>query len=139
MADEDKGNDDEVWPESFRRFLRRFDPSVLPGRAGLPALGPGSVTADAGEAGREPDAEVVEGPDAVYVTVDLPGISWDDVDLRVTGTALVVSASSPSRKYYREIPLPARVLAEPTRATCANGVLDVTLAKMPADRRVAVG
>jgi len=69
----------------------------------------------------------------VHVTVEVPGVSREDIDLRVTENTLVVTANTPERKVYQEIPLPDPVLDKPVRSTYRNGVLDVTL-----ERRVGV-
>ncbi len=138
MADEDSGPDDGVWPEAFRRFLRGLDPShFLPGRTDGPRLGSGPLRPEREEAPQEPAADVLEGVREVFVTVEVPGVSREDIELRVSEGALVVAASTPDRKYYQEIPLPAPVLPTPVRTTYRNGVLDVTLEKTRSSRAAA--
>jgi HSP20 family molecular chaperone IbpA len=138
MADDDNGSDERVWPDEFRRFLRRLDLSrSLPGEVVVPRLSPGPVLADETAGTREPVADVIEGLGAVYVTIEVPGIAAEDIDLRATETTLVLTANTPARKYYREIPLLVPVLIGSVRATCRNGVLDVTLERKPEARRVS--
>jgi HSP20 family protein len=116
-------------PEVFRRLLERLDrfAPLPPGTGVVPRLGPGSVSLDLQGRQIEPATDVIEGVDAIFVTIDLPGVRRRDIDLRATEGTLVVSANSPTRTYYREIPLPAPVRTDVIRATYKNGVLDVSL------------
>jgi HSP20 family molecular chaperone IbpA len=116
-------------PEVFRRLLERLDrfAPLPPGTGVVPRLGPGAVSLDLQGRQIEPATDVIEGVDAIFVTIDLPGVRRMDIDLRATEGTLVVSANSPTRTYYREIPLPAPVRTDVIRATYKNGVLDVSL------------
>ena len=116
-------------PEVFRRLLERLDrfAPLPPGTGVVPRLGPGAVSLDLQGRQIEPATDVIEGVDAIFVTIDLPGVRRRDIDLRATEGTLVVSANSPTRTYYREIPLPAPVRTDVIRVTYKNGVLDVSL------------
>jgi len=116
-------------PEVIRRLLERLDRfAPLPPGAGLvPRLGPGTVSLDLLGRQIEPATDVIEGIDTISVTIDLPGVDRREIDLRATEGALVVSAESKNRSYYREIPLPAPVRTDVITATYKNGVLDVSL------------
>ena len=119
-------------PDVLRRLLERLGrfPLLPPATRSLRSLGPGSRTPDVDPtAEREPATDVIEGVNMVYVTVDLPGVTRRDIDLRATESALTVVANSSSRKYFREIPLPAAVQVDTIQATYKNGVLDVSLEK----------
>lgn len=127
-------------PEVFRRLLERLDRfAPLPaGTAFVPRLGPGAVSLDLKGAQADPVTDVIEGIQTIFVTIELPGVSRKDIDLRATEAALVVSANSPTRKYYREIPLPAPVRTDAIAATYKNGVLDVSLEKQDRTWRISV-
>jgi HSP20 family protein len=127
-------------PEVFRRLLEQIDRfAPLPAGAPLaPRLGPGAVSLDLQGGQAEPVTDVIEGVHTVFVTIELPGVSRRDIDLRATEASLVVSANSPTRKYYREIPLPAPVRTDAISATYKNGVLDVSLEKKDGTWRIPV-
>lgn len=78
---------------------------------------------------REPMTDILEWDDSLSVTVELPGVEREDVDLRVTENRLVISVDRPDRPYCKELELPAPVDPDSVRATYKNGVLDVTLTK----------
>ena len=79
---------------------------------------------------------MIEGVHTVFVTIELPGVSRRDIDLRATQGTLIVHANSATRTYYREIPLPAPVRTDAISATYKNGVLDVSLEKKEGTWRV---
>ena len=140
MADEDGTLDGSI-PDVLRRVLERLDRfATLPPRTSfVRSLGPGSVRPEVGQVGqREPATDVIEGADMIYVTVELPGVSRKDIDLRATESLLSVSANSPTRKYFREIPLPAPVRVDTINATYKNGVLDVSLERKDRTWRIPV-
>ena len=127
-------------PEVFRRLLDRLDrfAPLPPGTGLVPRLGPGTVGLDLPRRQIEPATDVIQGADMIFVTIDLPGVSRKDIDLRATEGTLVVYANSPTRTYYREIPLPAPVRTDVIRATLNNGVLDVSLERKDRTRRIPV-
>jgi len=116
-------------PEVFRSLLERLDRFVPlpPGTTLFPCLGPGAVGLDLRGRPIEPVVDVIEGVHTIFVTIELPGLSRKGIDLRATEGTLVVSANSPTRTYYRVIPLPAPVRTDVIRATYKNEVLDVSL------------
>ena len=91
-------------------------------------------------------ADVADHGDELVVTVDLPGYSQDDIDLRVDREAVTVSAeyeaeeTDESAQFHRQerrresvrrqIALPEEVQAQDATATYNNGVLTVTLPKL---------
>ena len=94
-----------------------------------------------GAAGRPaptpPEAEVMEPPVDVFdegqqvtIVADVPGVSLEDLELRVEGNAFSLSTKTTARRSYRkELHLEAAVDPESTQATCHNGVLEVRLRK----------
>lgn len=91
-------------------------------------------------------ADVADHGDQFEVTVDLPGYSQDDIDLRVDRETLTISAEyeadevEENAQYHRQerrresvrrqIPLPEEVEAQEASASYNNGVLTVTLPKL---------
>lgn len=117
-------------PDTTDRAAGKRRVRSLPGpRRGStpPALGPPAPTVELPPE-RTPAAEVTVSPGHVYVTVELPGVLKDDVDLEATERSLSVVASRTGSPAYRlQIDLPSPVDPESAKATCRNGVLDVTL------------
>jgi HSP20 family protein len=93
-----------------------------------------------------PAADVYETPRGVHVTVELPGIDPEDVDVAFFDDAVVVEGrrrmpSLDSSGIYHtaeirrgpfrlEIALPARVDAQPLELHCELGLLSIQLAKV---------
>lgn len=76
---------------------------------------------------REPFVEVIPSPNIIRVVAEIPGVSKEDIDLRVTETHLTISAQHGERKYHREVELPAKVDPKNVDASYSNGVLDIIL------------
>lgn len=92
-----------------------------------------------------PPADVKETDDAIIVTLDLPGIDKNDIDISVLDNELHVVAERNAEReeteksyhkreraynrFERWIPLPVAVKAEEATAKVDNGVLTITLPK----------
>ncbi len=76
---------------------------------------------------REPLTDLIEGDDDVAVTVELPGVEKNDIDLNVTGDILEINVGTSGRKYHKLVNLPCDVLPKTTKATYKNGILDVVV------------
>ena len=92
-----------------------------------------------------PMADVRETDEAIVVTMDLPGVNKEDVDISVTDNELRVIAEKSSesetsekeyhkrervyRRFERDVALPVAVKAEEAKARLESGVLEVTLPK----------
>jgi HSP20 family protein len=81
------------------------------------------------EGGREPVTDLIEHPDHFSITMELPGIEKEDVQVFATEERLTLKVDTATRRYYKEVGLPAKVVPESCEATFKNGVLDVTLQK----------
>ena len=93
-----------------------------------------------------PLADVHETDDAVVVTMDMPGVEKQDIDISVVEDELRVSAKRKSEtevneqeyhrrertysRFERRVLLPASIKTEEARATLNNGVLQITLPKV---------
>lgn len=76
---------------------------------------------------REPLTDVMAGDEEVSVTVELPGVEKDEIDLKATEDTLEISVDTPQRKYHKTIDLPCDVKPKSTKATYKSGVLDVEI------------
>ena len=77
----------------------------------------------------EPLTDIIEGLNDVAITVEIPGVEKDDIDLTATENTLEIKVDSPKRKYHKRIDLPCNVKTKSTKATYKNGILDIVLDK----------
>lgn len=124
-------------PQRGEPFVYGFTMRV--GKDGVPHIQPfGSAAKDVpgapqqvdatalGPADREPLTDVMVGEKDVAITVELPGVEKQDVNLRVAEDAVTVRAEK-GRRYHKRIQLPVKVVPSSAKATFKNGILDVTL------------
>ena len=117
-------------PHREQPFVYGF--SMRVGKDGMPQIQPfGSAApftpeAISGDEVREPLTDVVESDKEVAVTVELPGVEKQDVNLHVAEDAITVKVEK-GRKYHKRISLPAKVVPPSAKATFKNGILDVTI------------
>lgn len=94
-----------------------------------------------------PSTDVTETDKSVEVSIELPGMTQDDIDISLSSDAMTVRGEKKieheeERKgvymsersygsFYRTVPLPAGVDADKADATFKNGVLTVSLPKTP--------
>jgi len=76
---------------------------------------------------REPLTDIIEGDNDVAITVEMPGVEKDDIDLNATIDTLEIKVDTPQRKYHKRLDLPCNVKPKTTKATYKNGVLDVVI------------
>jgi len=76
---------------------------------------------------REPLTDVIEGGENVSVTIELPGVEKEDIDLLVIEDQLEIRVNTPQRKYHKIVQLPVDVKPQTTKATYKNGILDVSI------------
>lgn len=93
-------------------------------------------------------ADVIETPDSVLVTLDVAGVNAATLDVRIVGNMLTISGSHPIRsldanwivhlsnrpqgKFSYSIPMPVPVNHEEVSAESSDGVLTVRLGKAEA-------
>lgn len=82
---------------------------------------------------REPITDIIEGDEEVAVTIEIPGVSKRDIDLRVNEDKLEIKVNNPERKYHKIVELPCKVDPDTAKATYRNGILDVVVRRK--DRR----
>jgi len=101
--------------------------------------------------------DLAESDDEVVVSAELPGVDPKEVEINVTGDALIISGEKKEEhedkhrnyhymerqfgSFHRSVRLPAYVDPDKVDATFKNGVLTVTIAKKPdaKPRKIKVG
>ncbi len=94
---------------------------------------------------REPYVDVFEADKEVVVTVELPGVRKEDIDLTVREDSVEIKAEVKReeekkeegsyehrkmfQKYYTVVPLPCEVVPDKAKATYNNGVLEIRIPK----------
>jgi HSP20 family protein len=76
---------------------------------------------------REPLTDVIEGDEEVSVTVEIPGVEREDINLKVKEDSLEIDVDTPERKYHKLVEFSCEVKPKTTKATYKNGILDVTI------------
>ncbi|MDH7507111.1 MAG: Hsp20/alpha crystallin family protein [Candidatus Thermoplasmatota archaeon] len=76
---------------------------------------------------REPLTDIIEGDEEISVTVEIPGVEKEDINVHVTEHELEIKVDTPYRKYYKQIDFSCEVLPKTTKATYKNGVLDINI------------
>jgi HSP20 family molecular chaperone IbpA len=131
MSDDVPRDRDPAPPSSIDRILRRIEAHrslPISGHPASRALGPPTALAEEGDGVREPLADVVVTPARIYVTVELPGVSRETLEVTAEDQRLSVHAiAEDGRVFHSEIDLDHPVEPEAVTATYRNGVLDVTL------------
>ncbi len=152
--------DDDRLFEDFRRMteeMMRMFSNVTPGRPVIHGykiyFGPdgkpriedfgNSLKTGSGEPmiseEREPLTDIIEGDEEVSVTVEIPGVEKEDIDLRVTENNLEIKVDTPQRKYYKNVELPCEVKPKTTKATYKNGILDIVIERKEKKKKEDTG
>jgi len=94
----------------------------------LPPAGEGGPTgSEVQTKGVEPYCDIMEGEKDCTVTLEMPGVEREDIDIREDGDALVVETPRTDRHYFKRVKLPDGVNLKKIKATYKNGVLDISL------------
>jgi HSP20 family protein len=104
---------------------------------------------------KKPSTDVKETDEAIIVTMEVPGVGKDDVDVEIIGDELSVIAkrsAEPEAKdetvykgernydtFKRLIRLPAEVKSEEAKAILSNGVLKIMLPKVAVISKTKIG
>jgi HSP20 family protein len=93
-------------------------------------LGGGGMTPPALTAEREPLSDVTTTEKDVIVTVEMPGVSKQDIKINAYDSSVEVSTiESAAKKYRRLIELPPDADVETAKSTYTNGILEITFKK----------
>ena len=76
---------------------------------------------------REPLTDIIEGDEDVAVTVEIPGVEKEDIDLNISEDTIEIKVDTPQRKYHKSLEMPCDVKPKTTKATYKNGILDVVI------------
>ena len=77
----------------------------------------------------EPFIDVIDGKKEIYITVEIPGVDKENIDVELTKDTLTLDVKDPERGFTKEVDLPAEVNKKPVEAKYNNGVLSITLKK----------
>jgi HSP20 family protein len=77
----------------------------------------------------EPMIDVVSTDKEVKVTVDMPGVSKENIRIDAYGSTVEVRSGDPHRKYHKTIDLPEQADIETAKSKYNNGVLEITFEK----------
>ena len=83
---------------------------------------------------REPLTDINEMDDQIAITVELPGVKKEDIDINVMEDKVEVNVKTESRKYFKSIDLKSLVETESSKATYTNGILDLVLTKKESEK-----
>ena len=82
---------------------------------------------------REPLTDINETDDQIAVTVELPGVNKEDIDINVMEEKVEVNVKTESRTYFKSIDFNSPVETESSKATYTNGILDLVFTKRELD------
>lgn len=78
---------------------------------------------------REPMTDLFDEKDEIVIIAEMPGIEEVDIKIDVKGDMLDISAERNSRKYHKELLLPAKVEKENMQVKYNNGILEIRIKK----------
>jgi HSP20 family protein len=117
---------------SNKHFIRGLTINIVPlgrpkiqGFSNRPLKNPQGKTMSSEE--REPLTDIIEGNEEVAVTVEIPGVEKEGIDLNATENALEIIVNNPERKYHKLLNLPCNIKPKTAKATYRNGVLDIVI------------
>ena len=77
----------------------------------------------------EPMIDVVSTEKEVKVTVEMPGISKENIRINAYDNVVEVKSEDPQRKYHKAIELPEEADIETAKSKFNNGILEITFEK----------
>ena len=80
---------------------------------------------------REPLTDVIECEDSISITLEIPGVEKEDIELNVEEDKVAINVDTIESKYFKEVPLKVKVDPKTSKATYKNWVLDIILKKVP--------
>lgn len=78
---------------------------------------------------RKPREDIIETKKDITVTIELPNVIEEEIELNVDNDYLEISVDNPQNNFYKKIPIPCKVKPKTTKSTFINGVLDITIDK----------
>ncbi|MBU0636579.1 Hsp20 family protein [Candidatus Micrarchaeota archaeon] len=77
----------------------------------------------------EPLVETQNLEKSVIVTIELPGVKKQEIDLNSKSRSLTVSVWNEHQQFFKHISLPEEILSQKTKARFKNGILEIQLLK----------
>ncbi len=128
---------------SNKHLVRGLSINIVPlgrpkikGFSNLPLKNPQRKTMRSEE--HEPLPDIIEGNEEVAVTVELPRVEKEDIDLTATENALEIIVNNPERNYHKLVNLPCSIKPKTVKATYKNGILDIVI-KRKKKRKTGAG
>lgn len=81
---------------------------------------------------REPLTDIIEAEDHIAITMELPGVERDEINMDLVENSLVIDVDTKTRKYHKELDLLENLDFDSIEATCKNGVLDIVIKRKSA-------
>ena len=128
-AFDNSSEDSPTQSNRFRGFSIKIGPDGKPKIRELNSRQSLSDEADLDDEDPEPLVDFIEEEETLVILAALPGVSKDDIDLRVTENCLTVTVDANDFEWYDELKLPTKVKPKSARASYKNGVLEVKLRK----------
>lgn len=76
---------------------------------------------------REPIIEIIEDNENVNITIEIPGVEKENIDLNITSDDFEIKVNTPIIKYHKRMSLPCDVIPKTSKVTYNNGVLDIVI------------
>lgn len=91
-----------------------------------------------GTGGKTTHIDVMEEENQIHVVADMPGVSKEDIELKIEGNILTVKAENEDRSYHERVNLPGGVDPDSADASYNNGVIQITLEKQDDGRSIEI-
>jgi HSP20 family protein len=78
---------------------------------------------------KEPYVDVIDSDKEIYITVEIPGVEKENIDVELNKNTLLLNVKDPERGFKKEVKLPTEVRKKPEEAKYNNGILSLTLQK----------
>jgi HSP20 family protein len=79
---------------------------------------------------REPLIDVISINGEIKLVAELPGVEKEDIKLHGTEDSITISVTTPKRRYYKEVKIPATIDLKKVKTTYKNGVLEISIFKI---------
>lgn len=78
---------------------------------------------------REPLIDIMEQDEDIIIVAELPGITHDDLRVKVSDYSVAIHVDTEDRKYAKDLDLPAPVDPNSTKVNFNNGILEIQIQK----------
>ncbi|EQB65491.1 MAG: heat shock protein [Thermoplasmatales archaeon I-plasma] len=84
---------------------------------------------------REPITDIQKREGETDITIEIPGVTKDEISIETSDNILIIKVDKEGRKYYKEVELDDEVIPENIKASYSNGVLDIVVKKPPTKKK----